>query len=375
MEDLEEGFEGCSVSARICEHQLHVHPTPHLLCELLVLKTYDNDQDCSILHCPILPPNWASLPSDPNLYNRVPPVKEVSELIVLDVNSQCVSTMGYETLCSTTSKQCIVYTLSTAHTATIKLQSCLKCAPHHRSIKPNSRSIGLFNLNNNILFSHDLLDEYMSMFTSSKTPFVAWVTTVQRCYDLNQSLFRFVAAHTFWSAWFTYTHLQCFEGDMLCPQCGPSPEDVIWDGVTLAFSKRHLLDSIQPPTTTSGLHSPQQLIESKMLQKQIQLVLKGPTVCEYEVAADSKASSTQVAGAVAMLQHIHLVDEVTSELGAINEGAAKILSDHFRVQKIADKYRAPNNIRRLIKQVNPIFYYQKSKKTHHGSNRLLQRSL
>jgi hypothetical protein len=97
MEDLEEGFEGCPVSARICEHQLCVHLTLCLLCKLLVSKTYDNDQDRSISHLPILPPTWASLPSDPNLYDRAPPGKEVPELIGLDVNSQCVCTMGYDT--------------------------------------------------------------------------------------------------------------------------------------------------------------------------------------------------------------------------------------------------------------------------------------
>jgi CxC4 like cysteine cluster associated with KDZ transposases len=370
MEGLEEAFEGCSVPARICECRLCVDPNVRLLCKFLVSKSYDDDQDRSISHLPILPPTWVSLPSDPNLYDCAPPVKEVPEFIALDLNSRCLCKMGYDSLHPMTSKPCIVYTLSTAHTATIELQSCVNCAPHRRSIGPDGRSVGLFNLNNNILFSHDLLDEYTSAFTSSETPFAAWVTTLQRHYDLHQSQLRFVAARTFRSAWFAYTRLQHFEGDMLCPRCGPSPEDVIWDGVTLAFGKRHLLDSIQPPTTTSDLHSPlrsticyypqQQLIESKVLRKQIRLVLKGPMVFEDEVPPNSEASSKQVAGATAMLQHIHLVDQVTAELGAVNKGAAKIWSVHFGVQKVVAKYRAPANVHRLMEQVKPVYYYGKS---------------
>jgi hypothetical protein len=39
---------------------------------------------------------------------------------------------------------------------------------------------GVFNFNNRILFTHDLLDEYTSAYTSSETPFVGWVATVSR---------------------------------------------------------------------------------------------------------------------------------------------------------------------------------------------------
>jgi hypothetical protein len=61
----------------------------------------------------------------------------------------------------------------------------------------------------------------------------------------------FVHADTPHKAWFSP---QLFEGDMSCPgQCDPSPEDVIWDGVMLAFSKRHLSDSTRPPAATSDI--------------------------------------------------------------------------------------------------------------------------
>jgi hypothetical protein len=38
---------------------------------------------------------------------------------------------------------------------------------------------------------------------------------------------------------------------MTCPTCSPSPKNTIWDGITLAFNLKHLLPSLQPPTTTN----------------------------------------------------------------------------------------------------------------------------
>lgn len=39
---------------------------------------------------------------------------------------------------------------------------------------------------------------------------------------------------------------------MTCDICGPNPEAIIWDGVTVAFSKKKLQGSLRPPTTTSA---------------------------------------------------------------------------------------------------------------------------
>ena len=36
---------------------------------------------------------------------------------------------------------------------------------------------------------------------------------------------------------------------MMCPTCKELPETVIWDGVTLAFNKKNLQESLHPPTT------------------------------------------------------------------------------------------------------------------------------
>jgi hypothetical protein len=59
----------------------------------------------------------------------------------------------------------------------------------------------------------------------------------------------FVTAEVFQGVWFAYTKLQYLDGSMMCPCCGPSPENTIWDGVTLVFNHKHLLPTLEPPTT------------------------------------------------------------------------------------------------------------------------------
>ena len=136
-----------------------------------------------------------------------------------------------------------------AKSSKIEVQGCKSC--NRRRIGPDCRDFGLFNWNNRIIFTHDLLDEYTSAFTSSETPFTAWVTVVSRRYTNYSSAHPFVTEYMFRTAWFAYAKLQGFTNDMACPTCGPSPENTIWDGVTLAFHQKHLIPSLRPPTTIS----------------------------------------------------------------------------------------------------------------------------
>jgi CxC4 like cysteine cluster associated with KDZ transposases len=144
---------------------------------------------------------------------------------------------------------CIIYTLMGAHCTEIELQSCLVCPCTLRQfIGPETRDLGLFNFNNRILFTHDLLDKYTSAYTSSETPFVGWVATVSHQYMNHHSVRPFITEKMFRSVWFSYIRLQHLDMNLQCPTCGPIPQDTIWDGVTLAFSQKHLLLSLCPPT-------------------------------------------------------------------------------------------------------------------------------
>lgn len=175
-----------------------------------------------------------------------------------------------------------MYGLFRSWETTIEVQGCPNCS--HRLVGPDCRELGIFNYNNRKLFAHDLLDEYTSAYTSSETPFSAWVSVVARRYELHCSDRPFATAQMFRAVWFAYAKLLYLEGDMICPRCGPSPENTIWDGVTLAFNRKHLLPTLEPPTvsqssslgrTTTKYVPNQQLLPERKLRGLVRRVVTG----------------------------------------------------------------------------------------------------
>ncbi|KAJ8095489.1 hypothetical protein PM082_023259 [Marasmius tenuissimus] len=111
------------------------------------------------------------------------------------------------------------------------------------------RALGLFNYNNSVLMLHKLLDEYVSQYTSSVSPFSAFVEGMSRIYS-GQGFF--VKEDLFRSVWFAYASLQDLSGDMTSPVCLEEPDCIIWDGITLAYGKEHLTRDLKPPTHLSS---------------------------------------------------------------------------------------------------------------------------
>ncbi|KAK1221151.1 hypothetical protein PQX77_016050 [Marasmius sp. AFHP31] len=195
------------------------------------------------------PPQWATLPTDLPHYEQPDLSLELPRTIFLQEENrslcglEAISIDGRERCI----KQCTIYTLTGAVNRDIELVGCPNCPARKRCfIGPEPRNLGLFNFNNSVIFTHELLDEYTSQFTASETPFVAFVETINRIYSGRGCTF--VKEDLFRSVWFAYVSLQDFSHDMTCPKCGPEPETLIWDGVTLGFGRKHLLDSLKPPT-------------------------------------------------------------------------------------------------------------------------------
>jgi hypothetical protein len=195
-------------------------------------------------------------------------------------------------------QECKLYSLLGAQTSHIQVQICQGCqtSTRHQSIGPDAQALGIFNFDNTHLFMHDLLDEYTSAYTSSETPFVAWATVMGQHYKLYDSGIPFVHPNIFHSVWFSYVLTQVFEGDFKCPICGPTPKVTIWDGIFLAFQKKHLLDSMRPPTLSDDdscnwnnqYLGKQQAIQDAALHKSIKGVVKGeplPTKAEMDAWA------------------------------------------------------------------------------------------
>ncbi|KAJ7838624.1 hypothetical protein B0H14DRAFT_2588463 [Mycena olivaceomarginata] len=219
----------------------------------------------------IAPPPWASLVTDPTLYERPPAWENTPDRL---------------------------WSLSQFYLLLFRTaaSSCSNPRCNHRYIGPDGRDLGIFNYNNRKLFTHDLLDEYTSAYTSSETPFSAWVTVLNRRYELHsgQSEHPFVTAEVFRAVWFSFVGLQYLDGSMMCPQCGPSPENTIWDGVTLAFNRKHLLPSLEPPTvsqadsterSTTRYLPGQQLVANQKLRRLVRCVITGPPLTAARISA------------------------------------------------------------------------------------------
>ncbi|KAJ7583992.1 hypothetical protein C8J56DRAFT_790501 [Mycena floridula] len=207
------------------------------------------NENPSISYLPIMPPLWCRLPSDGILYPERPPLRDPPKIIPLEATARCKcgAQIAPETELEIIERPCTVYTLCDVIATVVQLHKCPVCpGVRRRRIGPDPRNIGLFNYNNSIMFSHELLDDYTSAFTASETPFVAWHTMMRR--RISAIGKEFLSVEMFRSAWFAYVVLQRFENDMSCERCGPDPATVIWDGVSLSFDLKHLLESMAPPT-------------------------------------------------------------------------------------------------------------------------------
>ncbi|KAK7016722.1 hypothetical protein VNI00_018856 [Paramarasmius palmivorus] len=206
-------------------------------------------EERAVSFLPVLPPVWATLPTDTPIYTRTAgqAMPVTLHLTVENSSSSCQHRSRFIPGNPTVTRKCQLYTLTECLSLDIEVQACSQCPKrHHCYVGPDPREAEIFNYNNCALFTHELLNEYTSRLSNSETPFVAFVSSVSRVYSGRGS--RFVGEDLFRSAWFAFVSLQLLDNDMSCPVCGDTPENVIWDGVTLAFSKKHLLDSLKPPT-------------------------------------------------------------------------------------------------------------------------------
>ncbi|KAJ8596806.1 hypothetical protein M405DRAFT_725472 [Rhizopogon salebrosus TDB-379] len=178
---------------------------------------------------------------------------------VLEDSSQCVC--GFSIIQAVqqghlgppVSKTAVLYGINAQRAVTIELLPCPVCHHSRRHIGPDLRDHGVFNWNNAMLFSHELLNAYTNSYTASETPFSAFCLTVRRSYqDSTGDEFSFCSDDTFVRVWFAFTRRQCLDSGMQCPTCGSSPDIVIADGVSLGTHVSKLTKSISPPTSVDG---------------------------------------------------------------------------------------------------------------------------
>ncbi|KAF6749336.1 hypothetical protein DFP72DRAFT_819103 [Ephemerocybe angulata] len=267
---------------------------------LIAAHTATLSRHGAVSYRPILPPVSVMLPRDEVLYARPPPFRDAPTLpLPIDKHSTCACPQNARAMfnkdADIVTKNCRIYTLTNGvHSAKIQLQQCPTCPGKcRRHIGPDLRERGLFNYNNSVIVSHELLDDYTISYSTSETPFAAYVTVMEHRYATVNATF--MGEDLFRTVWFAYISIQAFENDMGCSICGSAPETIIWDGVTVAFHKKHLSSTISPPTEKSSqsISRPlvknlrgQQLITDATLRKQVRQVIKSFKVDSGRTSGD-----------------------------------------------------------------------------------------
>lgn len=224
---------------------------------LLINAATRIDDFGKILHAAIsyynvLPPRWCSLPSE-SAYNA-PHLSFNTSSFSLDNSARCVCGITFTDVANfppyraSSVKAAVIFGLTKSTLISIELLPCPVCCHPRRSLGADLGTQGLFNWNNEMLFTHELLNAFTSAFTASETPFSAFCITVRRAYLEHSHSMEFCSDETFVRVWFAFTQIQTMDSGMYCPTCGASPDVVIVDGISLGTHVSKLTGSIQPPT-------------------------------------------------------------------------------------------------------------------------------
>ena len=145
----------------------------------------------------------------------------------------------------------VVFGLQHAYICTIQLQQCITCKHKHRYYGPDLGDVGIFNWNNSFGFTHELLNQYTNTFTTADNPFNAFVLATCHLYLSADSPIPLCSTETFTCVWFAFTDLQQLESGMKCSICGPHPDIVIADGVSIGYSMTKRTFGLHPPSLIS----------------------------------------------------------------------------------------------------------------------------
>ncbi|KAF6755499.1 hypothetical protein DFP72DRAFT_811750 [Ephemerocybe angulata] len=319
--------------------------------------TVERGPGTTVSYMPIHPPKWCRLPTDTVLYDegyRRDPSGPIIKYHLKDGDSCGLCPNGrayYDKDQKKHFKKAKLYTLTSLHEVEIEVQKCPICPPKRaRLIGPDLRAHGVFNYNNSVLVSHELLDDYTSAYTSSETPFIAFTVQVSRRYGNYDT--KFMGADLFRAVWFSFAFLQAFEDDMACKTCGPTPETVIWDGITLAFGKQHLTNSLRPPTVThpesqirTGIkyRPQQQLLRDRALRKSVREALNPPSAASLSkgskapMSASPSPSKALARQASLIDKHLGALPSVSGSLRALCPDLADIFDTHLGEEAYARK--------------------------------------
>ncbi|KAJ7574366.1 hypothetical protein C8J56DRAFT_803143 [Mycena floridula] len=303
--------------------------------------SFSTDEAISFLE--LAPPAWATLETDRVLYTRKPFGEPLPDRIPLEACARCLC--GHKQIDAqgaVITRKALLYGLTESKEVEIELQKCPICpSVRRRYVGPDGRDLGILNFNNSSLFTHELLEDYTNFCTTSETPFVAWVTSMARRYDTRDSPFPFATESLFRSAWFAYARLLVLENDMVCSECGPSPDKVIWDGVTIAFSKKYLNKTICPPTRVHN---------DSLVRKSVRTKMKWQAIEKAETREAIRSSLKDLKDGEDEEMYWKTFDYAFEALIQLDEDAAAIFDAVFGKASVTRRYTRKAQ-RRLFEQI------------------------
>lgn len=323
------------------------------------------------------------------------PTVQAPELITLNPDTAscyCRSERGiYDRSLDSQRQPCLIYGLTGVWESTIEVQRCSAC--RYRFVGPDCREIGLFNWNNHVLVTHQLLEDYLNTFSASETPITAYVNVMTRRYQ-STGLHPFLSQHRFRSVFFSYARLLQLDGDMICSLCGENPDVLIFDGVSLSFDQKNICASLRPPNKIDPSRSPVrektvrlrdlQFITDSSLRRNIRKILSGPSLQSTnfsshnnsgnvnfeEDSVESGSSSEedvrrnmsrrQAAKAKReqeLLQRFKLIPDVVSSLQVVDAALGAVFDRWFGTAAILNRKIAPQVYHDLFIQVGFKFSF------------------
>ncbi|KAJ3562028.1 hypothetical protein NP233_g9831 [Leucocoprinus birnbaumii] len=316
----------------------------HSLLEVRQVKEAPGKPHQAVSHLSIAPPSWARISSDQVDYLEAPPLESHPGTLLLSNNSQCLCGAKYSPEGEIFWRTCTVYTLLRPYTTQIQLQKCLNCNTKRypsAAIGPDGRDLGIFNYNNTTLFSHDVLDEYTMAYTSSETPFVAFVTSMSRRYKMRTNPpVPFPHENTFRAAWFGYANLLDLSNDM-----------------------KQLQDSLSPPTlphatsVSRNCHYPknQSLIQLDKLRKLLSFICNGSSLVipqQKESSMSEKEVQASIKNLETVLERIKAIPKAQEEILNHCPELLDLFLEFYGEEQFGKHKEPPKAVREFFSQIS-----------------------
>jgi hypothetical protein len=199
------------------------------------------------------------------------------------------------------SAEVVVYDITRAYRATLSGTSCPECS----NVAYDGCRDRIFNWSaatstsyTGRLFTHAILNRYIAEYTSSATPFHAFVTETRRTYP--EEGISFASQALFQSAFFAFINLQAWGYDFSCHLgCGPEPRDLVLDGLSLCLPRMNCR-TLHTPTqvyadspkvfvkwqATKFLHAKGHVVTGKLLKRYAGPLQRTDKLAEFQLLTD-----------------------------------------------------------------------------------------